>query len=241
MKELIEELREYDVDYPAFELMDKAASAIEILLSEKKQEICTFDAVDSLRGRLAKYEDAEGNPVSTISEQAREIERLQLNCNALDDQNDRIYAELAALKQPISDERVLRDEELWVIRNRVALHEIRLHDDSVTICVKHGRAIEQAVLARQSANAVVMPERASENEGNAYSVMQAMARNKALDEVARLNPSRGVLSQPDQREGVIVPREFLQDLLTTIDSNGYAADEVETVDELRALLAGGDK
>lgn len=30
--------------------------------------------------------------------QAREIERLQLTCNDLDDQNDRIYAELAALK-----------------------------------------------------------------------------------------------------------------------------------------------
>lgn len=35
---------------------------------------------------------------NALAEQAREIERLQLTCNDLDDQNDRIYAELAALK-----------------------------------------------------------------------------------------------------------------------------------------------
>ena len=34
-----------------------------------------------------------------------------------------------------------------------------------------------------------------------------------------------------------VPREMLDSLLTVIDSNGYAADEVEVVDELRALLS----
>lgn len=38
-------------------------------------------------------------------------------------------------------------------------------------------------------------------------------------------------------EGVVVSRELLDSLLTVIDSNGYAADEVEVVDELRALLA----
>jgi hypothetical protein len=43
---------------------------------------------------------------------------------------------------------VLSDEELWSIRNQVAIHEVLRDDDSVKICVKHGRAIEQAVLAR---------------------------------------------------------------------------------------------
>ena len=39
----------------------------------------------------------------TLEDQVLEIERLQLTCNDLDDQNDRIYAELAALKtQPAS-------------------------------------------------------------------------------------------------------------------------------------------
>ena len=34
-----------------------------------------------------------------------------------------------------------------------------------------------------------------------------------------------------------VPRELLDSLLTVIESNGYAADEVEVVDELRGLLS----
>lgn len=34
-----------------------------------------------------------------------------------------------------------------------------------------------------------------------------------------------------------VPRELLDSLLTVIESNGYAADEVEVVDELRVLLS----
>ena len=34
-----------------------------------------------------------------------------------------------------------------------------------------------------------------------------------------------------------VPRDLLNSLLTVIESNGYAADEVEVVDELRALLS----
>ena len=41
--------------------------------------------------------------------------------------------------------------------------------------------------------------------------------------------------------GVVVSRELLDSLLTVIDSNGYAADEVEVVDELRALLNGGQE
>jgi len=56
------------------------------------------DNCEVLRARLARYEDADGKPITTIAEQAREIERLQLTCNDLDDQNDRIYAELAELK-----------------------------------------------------------------------------------------------------------------------------------------------
>lgn len=58
----------------------------------------TIDNCEVLRARLAKYEDADGKQITTIAEQAREIERLQLTCNDLDDQNERIYAELAAMK-----------------------------------------------------------------------------------------------------------------------------------------------
>ncbi|MGY8831288.1 MAG: hypothetical protein ACKVIS_17435 [Pseudomonadales bacterium] len=46
-------------------------------MSEQTANLCTTDACESLRARLAKYEDAEGNPVSTIEEQAREIAALR--------------------------------------------------------------------------------------------------------------------------------------------------------------------
>ena len=49
---------------------------------------------------------------------------------------------------------VLSDEELWSIRNQVAIHQVLRDDDSVKICVKHGRAIEQAVLARLNSSTV---------------------------------------------------------------------------------------
>lgn len=49
---------------------------------------------------------------------------------------------------------VLSDEELWSIRNQVAIHQVLRDDDSVKICVKHGRAIEQAVLARLNSSPV---------------------------------------------------------------------------------------
>ena len=43
-------------------------------------------------------------------------------------------------------------------------------------------------------------------------------------------------SAPAEPDAELV--ELLGSLLTVIDSNGYAADEVEIVDELRALLNG---
>ena len=49
---------------------------------------------------------------------------------------------------------VLSDEELWSIRNQVAINEVLRDDDSVKICVKHGRAIEQAVLSRLNSSPV---------------------------------------------------------------------------------------
>lgn len=67
-------------------------------MSEQTANLCTTDACESLRARLAKYEDAEGNPISTIAEQAREIERLALQLEhwlSLDKLRD---AALAALK-----------------------------------------------------------------------------------------------------------------------------------------------
>lgn len=80
-------------------------------MSEQTENLYTTDACESLRARLAKYENAEGRP----------LQRGGV---------------------------VLSDEELWSIRNQVAIHEVLRDDDSVKICVKHGRAVEQAVLER---------------------------------------------------------------------------------------------
>lgn len=46
-----------------------------------------------------------------------------------------------------SQSEILTDEQLWEIREHVAKNEVSRHDDSKTICIKHGRAIERAVLA----------------------------------------------------------------------------------------------
>ena len=56
------------------------------------------DNCEVLRARLAKYEDAEGNPASTIAEQAREIERLRLNIAEYNEHERCYQSELAALK-----------------------------------------------------------------------------------------------------------------------------------------------
>ena len=51
-----------------------------------------------LRVRLARYEDAQGVPVATIAEQAREIERLRLNIAEYNEHERCYQSELAALK-----------------------------------------------------------------------------------------------------------------------------------------------
>ena len=56
------------------------------------------DNCEVLRARLAKYEDAEGRPVSALAEQAREIERLRLNIAEYNEHERCYQAEIAALK-----------------------------------------------------------------------------------------------------------------------------------------------
>lgn len=67
-------------------------------MSEQTANLCTTDACESLRARLAKYEDAEGNPISTISEQVREIERLSDELENTLVSWGQVRLELAALK-----------------------------------------------------------------------------------------------------------------------------------------------
>lgn len=48
----------------------------------------------------------------------------------------------------MSERKVLTDEELWCIRNNVAINEVTRDDGSREVCIKHGRAVEAAVLSR---------------------------------------------------------------------------------------------
>lgn len=85
---------------------------------EQTENLFTTDACESLRARLAKYEDAEGRPVveysigtfdrmhATIADQAREIERLNRMVQAADFNadcdSDTVRAAEAALKAQTS-------------------------------------------------------------------------------------------------------------------------------------------
>ncbi|MBU0901923.1 MAG: hypothetical protein KKH62_08180 [Gammaproteobacteria bacterium] len=67
-------------------------------MTELEMHETSLDSLEVLRARLAKYEDADGKPITTIAEQARGIERLTEQLEhwlSLDKQRD---AELAALK-----------------------------------------------------------------------------------------------------------------------------------------------
>ena len=68
-------------------------------MSEQTANLCTTDACESLRARLAKYEDAEGRPVSTIAEQPLEIERLEEENQELLCKWGETLRELDALKE----------------------------------------------------------------------------------------------------------------------------------------------
>lgn len=46
-------------------------------LTDQDRIEMSADNCEALRSRLEKYEDADGNPISTISEQAREIASLR--------------------------------------------------------------------------------------------------------------------------------------------------------------------
>ena len=50
-------------------------------LTDQQRTETAADNCEVLRARLARYEDADGKPITTIAEQAREIERLNSDYN----------------------------------------------------------------------------------------------------------------------------------------------------------------
>lgn len=76
MEKLIEKLRGIDIRYAmgfVLEIIGKAADELVRLQSEQTANLCTTDACESLRARLAKYEDAEGRTLQPAADLARRI------------------------------------------------------------------------------------------------------------------------------------------------------------------------
>ncbi|WP_296125457.1 hypothetical protein [Pseudomonas sp. Ga0074129] len=170
-------------------------------MSEEQQAVETAaDNCEVLRARLARYEDADGKPITTIAEQAREIERLQLTCNDIDDQNDRIYAELAALKAK---------PDPWKASGADWCNSIHSNPDAKAwadffVAVFPGQADKHELMIGWFANAmmamhdhlkaqqggVVLPERKTWNQVTGREgFIETETHNACLDEVARLNSS----------------------------------------------------
>ena len=61
------------------------------------------DNCEVLRARLAKYEDADGKPITTIAEQAREIERLRADYNEACEDAMCVARELERLRLNIAE------------------------------------------------------------------------------------------------------------------------------------------
>ena len=67
-------------------------------LTDQQRTETAADNCEVLRARLARHEDADGKPITTIAEQAREIERLRLNIAEYNEHERCYQSEIAALK-----------------------------------------------------------------------------------------------------------------------------------------------
>lgn len=59
---------------------------------------------------------------------------------------DALIALLPVQDDTVPTAPVLTDDEMWDIRNHVAINEVMPGDDSKAICVKQGRALEAAIM-----------------------------------------------------------------------------------------------
>ena len=140
----------------------------EELITQLEAEIVKRDAL--IADLEAQLEDTE----SRRENAARNSSAFEDRMGDLRVENGKLHARVADLEA----EAAQKDERISIFESNLpAWGSLRL---------------ELAALKEQQRGGVVLPERDNENEGNSYSVMQAMARNQALDEVARLNPPRPV-------------------------------------------------
>jgi len=117
--------------------------------TDRESAICAAEKTPCIDVYSRPQMNALENRSLQRQELAEELAR-QLNASCAEIRNMRnLYA--APVSEAKAQGVVLTDEELCSIRNQVACNEVRRDDDSRTICVKHGRALEAAVLARLNA------------------------------------------------------------------------------------------
>lgn len=190
-----------------------------------------------------------------------EIERVTANCNALDDQNDQLRAELAAIKAQEPVAWLDTDGELYAANvlaglgiktNKLTpLYAAPVSEAKAQVyqCPRCATSMQVDVGAKPAkAHGVVMPERANASHG---SHDHQSGWNECLKEVARLNaaPAQQV-SVPDGWRPV--PIISLSNILRLIDpapvrlptgetmvfKNPHAAEALTRISaEVRAMLA----
>lgn len=144
------------------------------MMSEQTANLCTTDACESLRARLAKYEDAEGRPV-VAGDQGNLIKYLREAEKTLGGKlNSGIYGKAAdALESQAREiERLTEKAGNW------------------------DKWCANAKPVKAQPSGVVLPERKDESKHRGTSLLAVRQWNKCLDEVARLNTSPVSAGEP---------------------------------------------
>ena len=182
-------------------------------MSEQTANLCTTDACESLRARLAKYEDAEGRPARLAYDESwrliknkelRNVERLRSLSNHL------LQCAHCAVKPDISIDgsgKILMFHDCLAFENRRIVkvsgddkHIINTWEN-LTFPPEEEKTYNIAALKAQPSG-VVLPERKTAADYMGYiepfRAEAAALFNAGMDEVARLNsspaPATGVYS-----------------------------------------------
>lgn len=159
----------------------------------------TIDNCEVLRARLAKYEDADGKPITTIAEQAREIERLNGFKSAFDEWHDKTSW--------------VQDE---FNAGAIGAKSLGMHRADVMAQLIHGLRAELAAMKAQPSGVVQWPDadeimqmafeegQPSEDASGYYFELEEfdLFIQRLMEEVARLNSSPVTAGDSALREAV---------------------------------------
>ena len=136
--------------------------------------------------RLSKYEDAEGNPISTIAEQAREIERLKADYNDACGDAMTVARELAALKAQSGGVVLPNEAHLWPLEVGVEAQQRAADAGCDRIdCLHDGLQAMLSEVARLNSS----PASAGDDDDQAYDAEAERLTAEALGTGAGINPN----------------------------------------------------